>query len=188
MTTQEPETTNPTLAYVRMMHQEVLAANRDLYSRAQIALTLDALVVTVFGAVVSGSPEDAEETAQQLGPVTGVLGGVALAAIALSIAFALTALYVRHLSGRVHDTGTANPSGSQLWFYARIAEVEPGRFIEAASAVTEAEEIQIRLTQVSVMSPIMRWRAIWVNLAYAATGGGFVAFVAAIAAYLLRLA
>lgn len=176
-----------TLDYVRHLHEELLSTNRELYGRAQLALTIDALVVTVFGAIVSGSPDDAQKTASRLGVVAGGLAFFALTAIAVSIICALVALYVRHMFGRPRRL-EGPPRGSQLWFYARIAELEPAAFVEAAAAVTQAEEIAIRLDQITVMTPIMIRRANWVNAAYAAAGTGFIAFVAATATYLVRLA
>lgn len=186
MSGQPPETA-PALVYARALHTELLTANRDLYSRAQTVLTLDALVVTVFGAIVSGSPEDARTTAARIGPVAGVLGIVALAAIAISIMCALVALYVRHLSGRSVATD-GPPAGSQLSFYGRIAEVDPDAFVEAASGLTQTSETEVRLRQVAVMAPIMTRRANWVNASFLAAGTGFIAFVMTIVVYLLRLA
>jgi hypothetical protein len=95
----------------------------------------DALVVTVFGAIVSGSPDDAQKTASRLGVVAGGLAFFALTAIGVKIVCALVALYVRYMSGRPRRA-EGPPQGSQLWFYARVAELEPAAFTETAAAVT----------------------------------------------------
>lgn len=176
---------SPALAYARSLHEDLVAANRDMYIRAQVVLTLDGLVVSVVGAVVSAAPEDVAKSAALSGPIVGSMVLLALALLAISVTCALLALYVRHRTG-------AEPGSSvgvnHLWFWGRIAEVDPVSFQKVARKMTEELETEVRLRQVTVMARIMNTRAGWTNRAYGAAAASFVLFIAASALHLARLA
>jgi hypothetical protein len=182
----DPSTDDAALAYARALLTELSTANRELYSRAQAALTLDGLVITIFGAVVSSSPDDVAKTAARVTAVTGVLVLLALLSLSVSVVCAFLALYVRHWSGKP-DRPASEPGNSHLWFYARIAEVEPDVFVETAAQVTSESETRIRLHQAAVMAPIITRRANWVNGAYAGAALGFLFFVTAAITYVVHV-
>jgi Family of unknown function (DUF5706) len=176
----------PGLAYARELHSEVKELNRDLYSRAQTVLTLDGVVIGVFGAVISSSPDDVAKTVERSTTLTSVLAILAIAALACSVVSSFMALYSRHRTTAV-PIGRTGVDNAHLWFYAKIAEVRREDFLEAASTVDDERETRIRLLQVATMAPIMRRRANWVNTAYALSALGFVLFVAAGVDYLAEL-
>lgn len=182
----EPSADDASLDYARALLTELATANRDLYSRAQAALTLDGLVITIFGAVVSSSPDDVAETVARVTPATGALVLIALVSLSISVVCAFLALYVRHRSGRA-DGRVREPGHSHLWFYARIAEVDPDVFVDTAAQITGESETRIRLHQAAVMAPIITRRANWVNGAYAGAALGFLLFVAAAVSYVVQV-
>jgi hypothetical protein len=175
----------PGLAYSRQLHAELAALNRDLYSRAQTILTLDGLVIGVFGAVISSSPDDVAKTVAQAATSTSILAVLAITALACSVVSALMALHSRHRSGATH-TDPTKVDDTHLWFFARIADVDRDSFLKAATEVDDTQEKRIRLLQIATMAPIMRRRADWVNAAYAFSALGLIAFVAAGLGYLIQ--
>lgn len=176
----------PGLEYTRELHAEVTSSNRDLYTRAQTVLTLDGLVIGVFGAVISASPDDVATTVDRASRLTSMLAIFAISAMAGSVVFSFLALYSRHRAGAlpVEPTGL---SDGHLWFFARIADVPVDDFVAAGSQVDALRETEIRLRQVATMAPIMCRRASWVNAAYATSALGLVLFVAAGISYLIGL-
>ncbi|WP_077487880.1 hypothetical protein [Sinomonas mesophila] len=180
----EEAPTPPALAFARSLHEDLLTNNRDLYGRAQMVLTLDGLIASAIGAVVSTSPDEVARSAALAGPVVGSIVLLALALLAASVTCALIALHVR----RGSSPRPASVGVGHLWSWARIAEVDPADFQDAAGQVTEELETQVRLHQITVMARFMRVRANWTNRAFVAAAASFVLLVLANALHLAGLA
>ena len=177
------------LEYARAVHAEAHSFNRDLYSRAQIALTLNGLLIGAFSAIVSSSPAEIALTLGESTSLTRIAGALAIACIAGSVLSAGCALYSRHRSKPDEEIQCAigNVDDNHLWFYARIAEVSPTDFIDTASLVDAHDEARIRLRQVVIMAPIMTRRARWVNRSYLCAVLGLLSFLVAGASLLTAI-
>jgi hypothetical protein len=69
------------LEYARGVHTEALDANKALYTRAQIVLTLDGIVLGATGAALAGQADDLRKTLAVFAATTWVALGVAGAAV-----------------------------------------------------------------------------------------------------------
>ena len=175
------------LEYARGVHSEMRAANHDLYTRAQIVLTIDGVVLAAVGAGLAGQPDDLEATVAVFGATTWAALGLAAAAVLASVLSSALALYARHMQGRPsHATKSYEPAN--MWFFRHVAELDPARYIEVAERADAAFETRARLAQVTIMAPIIVRRAQWVNRAFASTALAFAFFALAAADYLIRLA
>jgi hypothetical protein len=174
------------LEYARGLHGEIHASNKDLYNRAQIVLTLDGIVLAAGGAALAAKPDDLRRAVDVFAATTWVALGIAGSALIASVLSSALALFSRHRQGR--DSGGAVYEPATMWFYARVAELDRHRFVEAAERADAAFETRVRLEQVATMAPIMVRRAAWVNRAFGFTALTFVAFALASTDYLVRLA
>jgi hypothetical protein len=177
------------LEYSRGVHSEVRAMNSDLYTRAQIVLTIDGVVLAAVGAALAGQPDDLARTVDVFGATTWAALGIAAASLIASVLSSALALYARHMQGLrpvARDDAAYEPS--KMWFFRHIAELEPARYIEVAEHADAAFETRARLAQVTVIAPIMVRRAQWVNRAFASTALAFGFFALAAVDYLIRLA
>jgi hypothetical protein len=177
---------SPALEVARGIHAEVLASNRDLYTRAQIVLTLDGIVLGATAAALAGKPDDLRGTVNVFAATTWLALAVAGAALVASVLSCALALFSRHRRGP--DVGAVRYEPLNMWFYARIAALDPVQFVERTSQANTDFEVRARLGQVAVIAPIMVRRAQWVNRAFASTALSFVAFAIAAADYIVRLA
>lgn len=181
------ERTPAALEYARGVHNEIRETNKDLYTRAQIVLTVDGVILAAAGGSLAAQTEDLSKTLVVFGVTTWFELAVAGGALIASILCSVKALYVRHLEGDPVPHGEAAYEPSTMWFYRHVAELEPARFIERAAQVDNAFETRARLAQVAAMAKIMVKRARWLNLAFASTGVAFIAYAVATADYLIRL-
>lgn len=173
------------LDFVRELHRDVVRSVREQYSRAQIALTLDGLVISVLIGIISSAPDGLAATVDLGGPATTLLAAAALASLALSAGAAVMTLYSKHMSGVKPQASSSVPvPDDQLWFYARIAEVAEDDFVGAVCGVDAARETRIRAQQVATMAPIMTKKAAWLNRAYVFATLGIALFVASALNYL----
>jgi hypothetical protein len=179
------------LECARGIHAEFRDANRDLYTRAQIVLTLDGIVLGALGAALATQPDDLRDTVAVFAGSTWAGMGVAGAAMIASVLSSALALFSRHMQGPRQRRGNVPEAAYEpatMWYYARVAELNPVRFVEVAVQADAAFEVRARLAQVAVMAPIMVRRAQWLNRAFACTALAFVSFALAAADYLIRLA
>jgi hypothetical protein len=173
------------IEYARGVHAEVRDSNKDLYTRAQIVLTLDGIVLGATGATLAAKPDDLSKTFAVFGATTWVALGVAGAALIASVLSSALALYSRHKQGPRPGDNAYQPGN--MWHYARVADLDRARFIEIAEQADMVFEIRARLTQVTIMAPIMVRRARWLNRAFLCTALAFVSFAVAAADYVIRL-
>jgi hypothetical protein len=177
------------LDYARALHEATLDSNKELYTRAQIVLTLDGVVVGASVAALASKRHDLEDTVAIFGPETWGLLAVAALAFALSVTFSALALYSRHNEGARRVTADNRFTPARMWFYAHIAQLEAEAFVQHAIERADADfETRSRLTQVTNMAPIMVRRATFLNRAFASTAVALVFFILAAADYLVRLA
>jgi hypothetical protein len=176
----------PALEIARRIHAEVISANRDLYTRAQIVLTLDGIVLGATAAALAGKPGDLRRTINVFATTTWVALAVAGAALIASVLSCALALFSRH--GRDPNAAAVRYEPKSMWYYARIAALNPEQFVERMAQADTDFEIRARLWQVAIMAPIMVRRARWVNRAFASTALSFVAFALAATDYVVRLA
>jgi Family of unknown function (DUF5706) len=176
------------LEYARGVHSEVHTANRDLYTRAQIVLTIDGVVLAAVAAAVAGRPDDLAETVNVFGATTWAALGVAGAALVASVFSSALALYARHMQGTRPSASGGAYEPANMWFFRHVAEHDPVRYVEVAAQADESFETRARLAQVTIMAPIVVRRAQWVNRAFAFTALSFTFFALAAADYLIRLA
>ena len=179
------------LDYARGIHTEAHNSNKDLYTRAQVVLTLDGIVVAAAAAGLAGQSDDLKKAVAVFGATTWVFVGVAAFALIASVMCSTMALASLHQQGRVNDAAAYKPT--TMWYYARIAELvrEPRdrvRFIEIAEQADALFETKARLEQVAIMAPLMVKRANWLNAAFGFAALTFVAFALASADYVIRLA
>jgi hypothetical protein len=175
----------PALEVARGIHAEVLATNRDLYTRAQIVLTLDGIVLGATAAALAGKPDDLRGAVNVFAATTWLAVAVAGVALVASVLSCALALFSRHRRGP--PAGAVRYDPANMWFYARIAELDPVQFVERTAQADTDFEVRARLGQVAIMAPIMVRRAQWVNRAFASTALSFVAFALAAADYVIRL-
>jgi hypothetical protein len=176
------------LEYARGVHSELRAMNSDLYTRAQIVLTIDGVVLAAVGAALAGQPDDLARTVDVFGVTTWTALGVAAAALIASVLSSALALYARHMQGRRPVARSDAYEPATMWFFRHVAELDPVRYVEVAERADAAFETRARLAQVTVMAPIMVRRAQWVNRAFASTALAFGFFALTAADYLIRLA
>jgi hypothetical protein len=175
----------PALEVARGIHTEAVAANRELYTRAQIVLTLDGIVIGATAAALAGKPGDLRDAVNVFAGTTWLALAVAGAALVGSVLSSALALFSRHAGGPRAAVNTYEPAN--MWYYARIAALDPTQFVERTAQADADFEVRARLSQVAIMAPIMVRRARWLNRAFASTALSFVAFALAAADYLVRL-
>ena len=176
---------SPALEVARGIHAEVRASNRDLYTRAQIVLTLDGIVLGATAAALAGKPDDLRGAVNVFAVTTWLALAVAGAALVASVLSCALALFSRHRREPHAGAGAYEPA--HMWFYAQIAGLDPKQFVERTAQADSEFEVRARLGQVAIMAPIMVRRAQWVNRAFASTALSFVAFALAAADYVVRL-
>lgn len=175
------------LEYARAVHGEVRDANRELYTRAQIVLTLDGIVVGAVGAALAAQRGDLESKIAVFGITTWAAVSLAAVSLIASVLSSVLALFSRHMQSPPNLRPAAYEPGS-MWFYARIAELDPRRFLEVAEGADAVFETRARLAQVTIMAPIMVRRARWLNRAFGTTGLLFVCLALAALDYVIRVA
>lgn len=175
------------LDYARNLHAEILESNRDLYTRAQVVLTLDGLIVGVVGSRVLSEPGDLRRVAEVFSTLTWLLLVSSVVAILMSLIFATISLMSLHRKGpRVAPSASPWPS-ERLWYYGHIAAMPADVFVGRASTATAEWEIRARLTQAAIMAPLMVRRANWLNRSFAATTLSFVSLALTATDYVARL-
>jgi hypothetical protein len=175
------------LEYARRVHADVREQNKELYTRAQVILTLDGILVAAVGASLATQPDDLSKTLAVFGASSWFALGLAGAALVASVLCSVMTLYARHFQGIAPPLGDAGYEPPTMWFFRHIAELEPSRFIDRAAQADVAFETRAHLAQVATVAPIMVRRAAWLNGAFACTGLALVSFAVAIADYLIRL-
>jgi hypothetical protein len=106
----------PALEVARGLHAEVRASNRDLYTRAQIVLTLDGIVLGATAAALAGKPDDLRGAVNVFAATTWLALAVAGAALVASVLSCALALFSRHR--REPHAGASACEPADMWFYA----------------------------------------------------------------------
>ena len=173
------------LEYARGIHAEARETNKDLFTRAQIVLTVDGVLIAWAAGVLGARPDDLARTVAVFGWTTWAELAIALAAFVVSVLSAALALYPRSMQGPGPTPGEIN--FSFMWFFRHVADIDPDTFVEAAQRADAASEVRARLTQVAIMSPLMVRRVRWLNRAFAALAVALALFSVAAADYVIRL-
>jgi hypothetical protein len=125
------EDTTAALEYARGIHAEALESNNALYTRAQFVLTLDGLLLAAAGAALAAKPDDLQTTVTVFGGTTWAEFSIATAALIASVLSSALALSpIRRPPLRSEGEVEYNPK--TMWYWSRVAELEPDRFIERA--------------------------------------------------------
>lgn len=185
--------------YARGVHRENLDFNRDLYTRAQIVLTLDGVVLAAVAAGVARDPADVAAIVRRFSSLTWVLLALATAALIVSVLSAAQALYSRHrrrerwrpqlLPARwIRHQSQSAPGPWHMWYFGGIAEMPAEEFVDQALLELKNNpdyEAHVRLAHVWVMSATMVRRADQLNRAFVCTALALVFFALAVADYLV---
>lgn len=184
MTPDDPAPTPVALEYARSLHAATIAANAALYTRAQVVLSLNGILLSILGGVVITNPADLRKTISIFGVTTWLALAVAGAALAASI---LAAALVIRPRGNKYSGQTLECTPINMWFFARIAQLKQDDFVSTGERMDAAFEIRVHLNDVTVMAPTMVRRVKRLSLAFFAMSLELLAFTVATADYLIRL-
>jgi len=183
--------------YARGVHRDNLDLNKDLYTRAQIILTLDGVVLAGVAAGLARDPADVAAIVRRFSSLTWVLLALATAALIVSVLSAAQALYSHHRSREpswflparwIRRQSQSAIGPWHMWYFGGIAEVPTEEF--ATQAMRELRndpdyEAHVRLAHVWGMSVTMVRRADQLNRAFVCTALALVFFALAAADYLI---
>ena len=171
------------LEYARSLRAATIAANASLYTRAQIVLSLNGIILGAVGAFVITNPTDLRDTIRAFGATTWLALGVAGGALAVSILGA--AFVIRPRGVKYRHRLACTPEN--MWFFARIAQLDRNEFLTTGEQIDASIEIRVHLSEVMTMAPIMVGRIRRLSVAFSAMAVELLAFTVATADYVIRL-
>lgn len=169
------------LAFLRAVHEEVLAWYRSAESKGQILLSIDGVIVTVLAGLVFGDPTGAGARAEVFtGPTWALLGtaGFALLGSLLSAVMCL----------RSRLRGTPEQAGAGwVWWFGGLARMDPARAGDMLLAADRRFECEALASQLPVLSRNVLAKHRWVNRGWGLTALALASLVGSAASYLIRL-
>src|SRR5262249_44162408 len=124
----EPDDRSPSnvaLEYARSLHEAANSAYAALYTRAQVVLSVNGIILGAVGAVVLTKPADLRAAIDAFGWTTWCWFVVAVVSLVASVLIAAAVITPR--GPRYTEPLKGTPTN--MWYYAKIARVERDEFV-----------------------------------------------------------
>ena len=179
----------PRLDYLRRLYDNVFYWYRLADTKAQLILTLDGLVITLFTAAVLGDPNDLDARVKAFTEATWVTLSAAMAALLCSVAAALMCLRSRlhrsHIQQTLeeHDLDPCAPQSYApvSWWFGTIATLEPRRMTDILIKADGSFEARALATQIPLLSRNVLAKHRWANRGWLLAGLGLGLMIVSIA-------
>ncbi|MFI7602102.1 hypothetical protein [Actinoplanes sp. NPDC049681] len=188
-------TPEPDAEYVRRAYDRAIDWYKVAEAKAQLLLTVNGLLVTVYFAVLTGKAGPADRAVRQVGVGAGIFAIVSAAAVIGATGCAAGALWSRHtgnikeafprLAVEPADPGSYRPE--VLWYFGHIAHLDgdaAARMIGGADRRFEVTALSYNLVN---LSHVVLRKHQFVNLGWALTATAIVSLVLAGAALLIQV-
>lgn len=184
----------PDVEYVRRAYDRAIDWYKVAESKAQLLLTVNGLLVTVYFAVLTGKAGSADRAARLVGTEARIFAMVSAAAVIGATGCAAGALWSRH-TGNIKeafprlDVEPGDPASycpEVLWYFGHIARLDAdaaARMIGGADRRFEVTALSYNLVN---LSHVVLRKHQFVNLGWALTATAIVSLVLAGAALLIQ--
>lgn len=175
--------------YLVKVYENVLGWFHNADNKAQLILTLNGLIVSIFTGQVFLGDRVATESVRTSSVLTKLLLAGAATATAAGVLAAMLCLWsrlgesrIRHLLAQL-DVDPNDPQTYQpaiAWWFGAIAQLRPKEFSSMIAASDTAFRRDALASQISILSRHVLRKYRWVNRAWALTGLSFVCMASAI--------
>jgi hypothetical protein len=178
------------LDWARAVHAEMLATNSGLNTRAQVALTLDGVLLGAISAGLLANSDDVRAIVHTFNDLASMLAAAGGVALILSILSCVLALFPTHMFGRPSKEERAALSAETMWFFPDVAShVKRGgqgkpEFIERSMKLSPEDEARARCSQVATMAPYVLIRGNLVGAAFIFIGLALILFALSAGVYI----